>query len=151
MQNLNADVTVAMRTMCSPDLYFGAKQRHVVILKMERHLHKLWTSIGRKEKVYDIMNCGPRHQFMVITDFGPVIAHNCVQGVARDLLMWGMKRLERAGYTPLFSVHDEPVCEKKKGLGSVDEFVKILCQKPSWAQGCPIEAKGWTGPRYKKG
>ena len=28
-------------------------------------------------RVYDILNCGPRNRFVVLTDAGPVIVHNC--------------------------------------------------------------------------
>lgn len=30
-----------------------------------------------ERETFDILNCGPRHRFTVLTDNGPVIAHNC--------------------------------------------------------------------------
>lgn len=80
--------------------------------------------------------------------WGGTLTENIVQAVARDLLMYGMVRLEKKGYQGLFSVHDEAACQAKKG--SIDTFVNILCEPPKWARGCPIEAKGWIGPRYRK-
>lgn len=82
--------------------------------------------------------------------WGGTLTENIVQATARDLLMPGMVRLEKAGYRGLFSVHDEAVCEKEIGKGNLQTFVKTLCKTPPWGQGLPIEAKGWIGPRYKK-
>lgn len=82
---------------------------------------------------------------------GGVITENIVQAVARDLMMPAMVRLEKRSYTPLLMVHDEGICEKEKGTGSIDEFVSILCKRPIWAdEHLPLDAKGWIGPRYRK-
>lgn len=79
------------------------------------------------------------------------LVENIVQAIARDLMMPAMVRLEKAKYIPLLMVHDEGICEKKKGRGSVKEFTEILCQRPRWAdKKLPISAKGWVGPRYRK-
>jgi DNA polymerase len=32
-------------------------------------------------RTYDILNCGPRNRFTVVTDAGPIIAHNCMFGL----------------------------------------------------------------------
>ena len=81
---------------------------------------------------------------------GGVLTENITQATARDLMMPALVRLERAGYEVLLSVYDEGVCQKRKGVGKIEEFVKILCEQPVWAPGLPIEAKGWVGPRYRK-
>ena len=82
--------------------------------------------------------------------WGGTLTENIVQPTARDLMMPAMVRLEKKGYQALLSVHDEGICEKEIGKGSLDEFVKILCEVPAWAPGLPIEAKGWKGERYRK-
>lgn len=82
--------------------------------------------------------------------WGGVLTENIVQASARDLMMPAMVRLEKKGYEALLMVHDEGICEKELGKGTIEEFVKILCAPPKWADGLPIEAKGWKGPRYKK-
>lgn len=82
--------------------------------------------------------------------WGGILTENIVQAVARDLLMQGILRLEKAGYKVLLTVHDEVLCEKPLGTGDLKEFTRILCQDPKWGNGIPIEAKGWKGPRYRK-
>lgn len=81
---------------------------------------------------------------------GGILTENITQAVARDLMMPGLLRLERAGYPVLGSVYDEGICERVKGEGDLKAFVEILCEQPEWAPGLPIEAKGWVGPRYRK-
>ncbi len=82
--------------------------------------------------------------------WGGTLTENLVQAIARDLMMLGILRLEKSGYKALLTVHDEALCEKPKGEGDLKEFVEILCSPPKWADGCPIQAKGWKGPRYRK-
>lgn len=82
--------------------------------------------------------------------WGGTLCENITQAVARDLMMQGMLRLEKAGYRGLLSVHDEALCERLAGEGTLVEFNSILCASPKWAPGLPIEAKGWSGPRYRK-
>ena len=82
--------------------------------------------------------------------WGGTWSENLTQAAARDLMMPAMVRLEKAGYKGLLAVHDEGICQRRAGLGSIEEFVQILCEQPSWAPGLPIDAKGWSGPRYMK-
>lgn len=80
--------------------------------------------------------------------YGGMLVENIVQGIARDINLHAALKLDGAGYTYLFQVHDELVSETSKG--SVEEFEKILMTLPKWAEGLPITAKGWSGGRYKK-
>lgn len=82
--------------------------------------------------------------------WGGTLAENITQAVARDLLMYGMLRLERKLGRGLFSVHDEAVFEIEKGQDGLERFIKTLCESPKWGQGLPIDAKGWVGLRYRK-
>lgn len=86
------------------------------------------------------------------TDFahGGVWTENIVQAVARDLMMDRLPELERSGYQVKLEVYDEALCSRPTGLGSVEEFRGILCDAPIWAEGLPLDAKGWKGPRYRK-
>lgn len=53
-------------------------------LKRVCHLLKLSSNSqdakDRTKNVYDLVNCGPRNRYTVLTDFGPLIAHNCGYG-----------------------------------------------------------------------
>jgi len=82
--------------------------------------------------------------------WGGSLTENIIQATARDLMMPAMLRLEETGYQALLMVHDEGICEREIGEGDVSEFVKILCAPPAWAKGLPIDAKGWSGERYRK-
>lgn len=83
--------------------------------------------------------------------WGGTLTENIVQAVARDLMMGGMVKLERAGYKMLLTVHDEALTEKTIGTGNLSKFEKIMCEMPKWAdKELPLSAKAWLGPRYKK-
>jgi len=82
--------------------------------------------------------------------YGGKIIENIIQAIARDLLAQAMLEAEKAGYKIVLTVHDELVAEVPEGWGSVEEFNKIITAVPKWAKGCPIDAEGWRGKRYKK-
>jgi len=83
--------------------------------------------------------------------WGGKLTENIDQAISRDLMMPAMLRLEKAKYRPLLMVHDEGICERKKRRGDLKEFIRILCQRPAWAdEKLPLAAKGWIGPRYRK-
>ncbi len=83
--------------------------------------------------------------------WGGTLTENIVQAVARDLMMYALPRLEKAKYKVLLTVHDEIVAERKKGFGSVEEFRRIILDRPLWADELlPLDAKAWRGERYKK-
>lgn len=83
-------------------------------------------------------------------NWGGGLTENFIQATARDLMASALLRLEKSGYQVLFQVHDEIVCEKEVGQGNLTDFIKIMCLKPRWALGLPVEAGGWVGKRYRK-
>lgn len=85
------------------------------------------------------------------TIWGGILFNHIVQGIARDLMMCGTANIEGAGYEFILSVHDEALAEREKGKGSPKEFLDLMAgQLPQWAQGAPVKAEGWVGPRYRK-
>lgn len=82
--------------------------------------------------------------------WGGTLTENIVQAVARDLMMQGLIRLEDVGYRAVLTVHDEVICEKRHNTGDLERFIRVLCERPPWAEGLPVTAKGWKGARYRK-
>lgn len=91
------------------------------------------------------------HQWREVSIWGGVFTNHIVQGIARELMVNGVFNIENAGYEFLISVHDEGLAEREHDRGNVAEFVGLMTQLPKWAEGAPITAEGWSGPRYKKG
>jgi DNA polymerase len=83
--------------------------------------------------------------------YGGKICENVVQAVSRDILAETIVNAEKAGFYILMHSHDEPISEAPKGKFKLEDFLKIMETLPAWAEGLPIKAGGWTGPRYKKG
>ena len=82
--------------------------------------------------------------------WGGLLTENVVQATARDMMATAMMALEVKGYNVILSVHDEIICEVPDNFGSLDEMIDIMTQVPAWAQGCPINAEGKEGKRYRK-
>ncbi len=110
----------------------------------------LWKNTNQSKKVYDILNSGDRNRFTIMTNEGPLIVHNCVSGISRDLLANAMFKCEEANYPIVMTVHDEIVSEIPENFGSLEEYIKLMTDIPAWAEGIPVEAEGWRGKRYKK-
>lgn len=85
-----------------------------------------------------------------ISIWGGVFMNHICQGIARDMMVAGIFNIDEAGYKFLLSVHDECLAERKRGKGSVAEYVKLMTTLPAWADGAPITAEGWCGQRYRK-
>jgi DNA polymerase bacteriophage-type len=82
--------------------------------------------------------------------WGGLLTENVVQATARDLMATAMMALEVKGYNVILSVHDEIISEVPDNFGSLDEMIDIMTQVPAWAKGCPINAEGKEGKRYRK-
>jgi len=82
--------------------------------------------------------------------YGGDIFQSAVQGSARDIMAHGWLTVDDLGYPGLFSVHDELASEIDKGLENLAEYEDLLCDLPSWAEGCPISATGYISDRFRK-
>ena len=82
--------------------------------------------------------------------WGGLLTENVVQATARDMMATAMMALEIKGYHVILSVHDEIICEVPEDFGSLDEMIDIMTRVPAWAEGCPINAEGKEGKRYRK-
>ena len=93
---------------------------------------------------------GMTKQWIRTDTFGGKLSENVTSAICRDLMAQAMLRIEAAGYPVVLSVHDEIASEVPEGFGSVEEFERIMCMVPTWANGFPIEAHGFRSRRYRK-
>jgi DNA polymerase len=77
-----------------------------------------------------------------------LLVENVVQGTARDLLAAALERLEARGLAVCFHCHDEAVAEVPIGTITESEFLAIMLQAPSWADGLPLAGTVFSGPHY---
>lgn len=111
------------------------------------------TKNTRKEKVYDVVNCGPRNRFVVVNEQGALIVHNCVQATDRDVMGEAILRVHKEkGLVPEFTAHDEVVYEiDAKGADKeIEEINEIMTVVPEWAKGLPLETEYFLSKVYTK-
>lgn len=110
-----------------------------------------WRTTTRRRPVFDILNCGPRNRFTVLSDHGPVVVHNCCQTIARDQLMSALPVAEARGFTPVLTVHDEVIAEfPADGSLSYRDLVSIMATNQPWNPGLSLAAAGFDTMRYCK-
>lgn len=81
--------------------------------------------------------------------WGGKLVENIVQAYARDCLATAMARLAEAGYSILFHVHDEIICEAPKG-SRWEDMAEIMSRPITWAPGLLLTADGYETTFYKK-
>jgi DNA polymerase len=103
-------------------------------------------------RVYDLLDCGPRHQFVVADREGqPLIVHNCTQAASRDVMAYNMQPAEDHGYKILLTVHDELITETPDSPEfNAEHLSEIMAAVPTWAEGLPLAAAGFESYRYRK-
>lgn len=84
--------------------------------------------------------------------FGGLLTENVVQGLARDILVNAMFKLEENGFPIILTVHDEIVCEPDIENADEKAFKQIMEERPDWVKHLqiPIEVETWMADRYKK-
>ena len=82
-----------------------------------------------------------------LESYGPKFVENCVQGIARDLLMYSMQTLSQ--YFIVGHIHDEMIIECPKDT-KLDEICQQMAITPDWAKGLLLQADGYECSFYKK-
>lgn len=93
----------------------------------------------------------------IVTEYtyGGKLTENITQATARDLMAYGMKVAEKAGYKIITTIHDEIVSEVEANTGDVTEFENLISRLPMWAEAeklpFPLKAEGYRDVIYRKG
>lgn len=103
----------------------------------------------RPSWTYEAMKAG---RMKTIDAFGGLLAENCAQALARDIMCAAMFRCEANGFPVGLTVHDEIVTEPETANADHKALEQIMADNPPWvtALRIPVKAEGWTGERYKK-
>lgn len=89
--------------------------------------------------------------------YGGLWCENAVQATARDIMAYAIVNLERAGYKPVLTVHDEAVCQLSKAQfptakEAAEAVRKIMMRHPPWLPDWfPLSADASASERYQKG
>lgn len=109
---------------------------------------------GRISKVYDLINCGPRHRFVIWAGGAPLIVHNCEnvdQAMSRDVIAAGITAAEENGYPVVLHVHDEIIAETPDSPEfSTEGLAALMTRELPWSKGLPLSAAGFETYRYRK-
>ncbi len=87
-----------------------------------------------------------------IDTYGGKLTENIVQAISRDLLVYSMQNLEKAGFSIVMHVHDEAVaeCFDQVADKSLKRMCDIMGRAPKWAKDLPLNAEGFVSKFYKK-
>ena len=106
---------------------------------------------GRTRTVVAFEGVDPiRKIWKSFTLYGGYQCENIVQATARDVHTRGLLAVEAAGYPVVFHNYDELISEVPTGFGSPQAYHALLLTRDAWANGLPLAAKTWEGPRYVK-
>jgi len=81
--------------------------------------------------------------------WGSKIAENVIQAIARDVFCECLLRLEAAGLTSIFTVHDEVILEVDKSV-TTQEVQDIIKINPDWMPDVPLDSEAEESDYYKK-
>jgi len=100
----------------------------------------------QERKVYDILNCGPRHRFVVKGTSGPFIVHNCIQALARCVMGEAMVRVNKK-YPVGLTIHDALyfIARAEEAEQARVDIITELRKAPTWLADMPLDAEGGYG------
>jgi DNA polymerase len=81
--------------------------------------------------------------------YGGKLVENAVQAIARDILVIGGLKAEKAGYPAVMLVHDSNVTMPPIGHGSPDHLAAVMCEREAWYTDLPLTAEAKRMERYQ--
>jgi DNA polymerase len=122
-----------------------------VILPSGRSLCYPGAQVDEKGKIRFYGTNQYTKQWGLIPTYGGRLVENLSQSIARDIFKHGELIAEEAGYEVVMPVHDELVAEAPDtDEYSHEELAECMSEVPPWAEGLPLEAKGFSSYRYRK-
>ena len=109
--------------------------------------------IGMRSSIKYMGQTPETKKWETVDTYGGKITENITQAVARDCLGAAMLRLDKAGYTPQFHVHDEVIVEVDQDSAETDmERIRDIMRLKDvdWLKGLPLNAEGYLTTYYKK-
>lgn len=84
--------------------------------------------------------------------YGGCLAENMTQAIAFDVFAHGMLLAASNGLNIVMDTHDEITCEVQvaKAGEALQLLVKCMVTLPDWAEGLPLNSKGWINEHYWK-
>lgn len=79
-----------------------------------------------------------------------ILIENAVQAAARDVMVTGAMRLEKAGLEVVGHTHDEIILEVENGRDVAELIEQEMARSPTWATDLPVGVEV-TGPRRRYG
>lgn len=106
---------------------------------------------AQERLVFDILNCGPRSRFVVKGERGVFIVHNCIQALARIIVMEQTLAASQTDKIAL-SVHDEAVgvVAEDDAKDALEDMLNLMRKPPEWAPDLPLNSEGGFHRSYGK-
>lgn len=110
---------------------------------------KLTKVEGRAQHVA-IMNRNGKRLPMKL--WGGILAENCSQAMARDVLCYQMLEIEKAGLDIILHVHDEIIveCDEADAEKALETMNRIMSTAPEWCSNLPLSSEGYISQHYTK-
>jgi DNA polymerase len=172
-----AKVQIIARLQAGLELSMAESERIVYGFRKRPYIPGLWTYLenlmkvsaggdfemelpsGRTMRYRDVRAFGSLSavivkfgNFMRLRWWGGSLTENITQATARDVFMYHMLKLKKAGIPQLLRSHDEAVTlfdqsDAKEGFA---EMQKIMSTAPEWMPDLPVSCDGGLFPYYKK-
>lgn len=150
----------ALQAVSSPGSVYGLSNKKILFCVKDRWLYMRLPS-GRKIAYYKPhldkegglrywgVNTETR-QWTVVSPYGGRFCQNFSEGIARDLLVNGLFKVEESGAPVIGSVHDEGLFEPSEDWGTLEKGLGLFTDRPNWSVGLPLNAEGFVSKRYRK-